>query len=629
MPKSNDKNDEQLHAMRHTAEHVLTMAMQQLYGKETITPAMGPATDEGFYFDFDSPEDFKLSESDFPKIEKRMKKLIIANLQMQRVELDAAVAKKVFADNKYKQEWLDEIGDKGEKASIYLTGSKEQLEADLKILAKAQNLDVKPEGEDQKASDQKQKNSKLKLKSFADLCSGPHVASTKDVKAIKLLSIAGAYWRGSEKNKMLTRVYGTAFNSQEELDEYLKMREEAEKRNHRKIGKEMELFAIIPEIGQGLPVWLPRGYAMRRAIEDYMIQLERSFGYTHILTPHINRKELFETSGHLGFYDESMYPPVEFDDETYYLKPMNCPAGMMVYKLKPKSYRDLPVKMGELGTVYRYEQSGELHGLQRVRGFTQNDAHIFCTGEQLDSQLKEVMEMLQIFYKDVGLDKYTFRLSLSDPEKDKYKVCGKREDWVQAENALKKMLEDEGVEYEEVVGEAAFYGPKIDVQAINVFGKEDSISTIQVDFNLPERFDLNYVNSKGEKERPFVIHRALVGSFERFFAFLIEHHGGKFPFWFAPVQVKVLPIADRHHDYAKEVVKKLIEQKVRVELDDRSETLNSKIRAAQMEQVPYMLIVGDKEVEAKSVNVRERDGGEQRTVTVSEFIEEVGKENHK
>ncbi|MGD9128906.1 MAG: threonine--tRNA ligase [Candidatus Woesebacteria bacterium] len=628
MSKPKPKQADNLHAMRHTAEHILTIAMQQLYGKETILPAMGPATDDGFYFDFDSPADFKLTAADFPKIEKRMKKLIQADLQMHGMKLDIAVAKKVFVDNQYKQEWLSEIEAKNEKASVYLTGSKEQLAADLKVLDElSHNMKKVKASKRVSAKAKKQQGQVVELKSFIDLCSGPHVSSTKEVKAIKLLSIAGAYWRGDEKNKMLTRVYGTAFNSQAELDEYLKMREEAEKRNHRRIGKELELFAVFPEIGQGLPVWLPRGYAMRRAIEDYMIQLERSYGYTHILTPHINRKELFETSGHLGFYDESMYPPLEFDNEVYYLKPMNCPAGMMVYKMKPRSYRDLPMKMGELGTVYRYEQSGELHGLQRVRGFTQNDAHIFCTAEQLDNQLKEVMAMLKVFYKDVGFDKYSFRLSLSDPKKDKYKVCGKREDWVKAEAALRKMLEDEGVEYEEAIGEAAFYGPKIDVQAINVFGKEDSISTIQVDFNLPERFDLNYINSKGEKERPFVIHRALVGSFERFFAFLIEHHAGRFPFWFAPVQVKVLPIADRHHDYAREVVKQLIEQKVRVELDDRSETLNAKIRSAQIEQVPYMLIVGDKEAESKSVNVRERDSGEQETVVLDKFIEKIGKED--
>jgi threonyl-tRNA synthetase len=398
---------------------------------------------------------------------------------------------------------------------------------------------------------------------------------------------------------------------------------EAEKRNHRRIGKEMELFEIFPEIGQGLPVWLPKGYAMRRAMEDYMIWLERKYGYQHILTPHINRDTLFKKSGHLDFYQDSMYPAIEFDDEKYYLKPMNCPAGMVVYKRKPRSYKDLPLKMGELGTVYRYEKSGELHGLQRVRGFTQNDAHIFCTEDQLKDQFKEVMEMLDVFYKDVGFDKYTFRFSLSDPKDDKYSFCGNRDDWEKIENIMREILDEAGVEYEEVVGDAAFYGPKLDVQAVNIFGKEDSISTIQVDFNLPERFELKYIDSDGQKKQPYVIHRALVGSFERFFAFLIEHHGGKFPLWYAPVQVKLLPITDRNIEYAQGIVDELLNKGIRVELDRRSETLSAKIRDAQLEKVPYMVVVGDKEVAAESVAVRYRDGKKQESMKVSEFVEKL------
>ncbi|MBU0578799.1 threonine--tRNA ligase [Patescibacteria group bacterium] len=577
-----EKSD--LWKLRHTAEHVLHQAVKELY--PSIQLAMGPATEDGFYFDFDGGE-VKISAEDFPKIEAKMQEIIDLDLPMIEKEITVGAARELFAGNPYKLEWVDTIETKGEMVTIYWSGEPGSQRATV------------------------------------DLCAGPHVASTGQVKAFKLLSVAGAYWHGDEKNKMLTRIYGTAFFSQKELDKHLEMLAEAEKRNHHRIGKQMELFEIFPEIGQGLPVWLPKGYAMRRAIEDYMIWLERKYGYAHILTPHINRNVLFKKSGHLDFYADSMYPPIEFDDEKYYLKPMNCPAGMMVYKRKPRSYKDLPLKLGELGTVYRYEKSGELHGLQRVRGMTQNDAHIFCTAAQLKDQFREVMEMLDIFYKDVGFDKYTFRLSLSDPKDDKYSFCGSRKDWEKMENTMREILDEAGVEYESIVGDAAFYGPKLDVQAVNVFGKEDSISTIQVDFNLPERFELEYVNSDGQKERPFVIHRALVGSFERFFAFLIEHHAGKFPLWYAPVQVKLLPITDRNVTYAQKIVAQLLDKNIRVELDDRSETLSAKIRDAQLEQVPYMAVVGDKEMQDDLVAVRARDGQKQEVMGVLEFVEKL------
>ena len=577
-----DKSD--LWKLRHTAEHVLHQAVKELYPEVHL--AMGPATEDGFYFDFDS-NGAKVSEEDFSKIEAKMQEIIDLDLPLVEKEVSVKEARDLFKGNSYKQDWLDEIEAKGEMVTVYWTGK---------------------EGD---------------KRAMVDLCAGPHAVSTGAVKAFKLLSIAGAYWHGDEKNKMLTRIYGVAFSSKKELDEHLKMLVEAEKRNHRRIGKQMELFEIFPEIGQGLPVWLPKGYAMRRAIEDYMIWLERKYGYEHVLTPHINRDLLFKQSGHLDFYQDSMYPPIEFDDEKYYLKPMNCPAGMMIYKRKPRSYRDLPLKLGELGTVYRYEKSGELHGLQRVRGFTQNDAHIFCSEEDLKSQFKEVMEMLDIFYHDVGFDKYTFRLSLSDPKDDKYSFCGERKDWERVEQVMREILDESGVEYEEVIGDAAFYGPKVDVQAVNVFGKEDSISTIQVDFNLPERFELEYIDSNGKKKRPYVIHRALVGSFERFFAFLIEHHAGKFPVWYAPVQVKLLPITDRNLEYAQDLMAELREAGFRVELDDRSETLGSKIRDAQLQQVPYMLVIGDKEQEKGSVAVRERDGDKQTVMGKDEFVKKL------
>lgn len=639
--------EEKLFALRHSAEHVLTLAMERLYSpnkknqgkiktasgeykltKPAIVKAMGPAIADGFYFDFDLSKEaeqagFRLIEADLAKIEKAMGKLIKQNLLMQRMEVPIDLARAIFHDNPYKQELLDGLAELDAQenkidsaslrldqehelvepgiVSIYLTGKPEQIQADVQLL------------EGLKSNQLADAQSQIDLQSFVDLCKGPHVEKIGEIKAFKLLSIAGAYWRGSEDNKMLTRIYGTAFASQTELDKFLTNRQLALERNHRKIGKEMGLFAIISEIGQGLPVWLPNGYAMRRAIEDYMIRFERSFGYTHVLTPHIHRKELFERSGHLGFYDESMYPPLTYQeegdsgaDETYYLKPMNCPAAMMIYKLQAHSYRELPMKVGEFGTVYRREKSGELHGLQRVRGFTQNDAHIFCTADQLKDQFLEVMKMLEIFYRAVGFDNYKFRLSISDPDDKKFQVCGSPADWQKAENTMREILNEAGVEYEEVKGDAAFYGPKLDVQAINVFGKEDSISTIQVDFNLPERFDISYIDEKDEEQRPFIIHRALIGSFERFFAFLIEHHGGDFPLWFAPVQARLLPIADRHLDYARSVMDQLLAAGVRVELDDRSERLQAKIRQAEADRVPLMLIIGDQEVENKELSLRTR-----------------------
>jgi len=425
---------------------------------------------------------------------------------------------------------------------------------------------------------------------------------------------------------MLTRIYGTAFETKEELKEYLELQAEAERRNHRVLGRQLQLFAIIPEIGQGLPVWLPRGYRMRRILEEYMLDLEREAGYEHILTPHINKEILFQTSGHLGFYKDSMYAPIEVEDEKYYLKPMNCPAGMMVYKLEPKSYRDLPYRLGEFGTVYRYEKSGELHGLQRVRGFTQNDAHIFCTEDQLEKVIDETLDLLEIFYKDVGFSNYKFRLSLSDWEKKQDHYAGEQEKWQLAEEALRKVLTNKGIEFEEIPGEAAFYGPKIDVQAINVFGKEDSVSTIQLDFNLPEKFEIRYIDENGEEKQPFVIHRALIGSFERFFSFLIEHHGGDFPLWFTPEQVYVIPISEKHHEYAEKVYQEFKDAKLRVSLDDRNKSMQSRIRDAEKMKIPYIVIIGDKEVETETISIRTRKTKDQGLMKIQEFIDTLREE---
>lgn len=593
-----DKNHD-LEIKRHSLEHVMVLAIRRLFNND-IPLGVGPVIEDGFYQDFD----FSFHEEDFKKIEKEMRKIINEGIDFVKEEVDIDEAIKYFQDNgqQYKVELLQDIKTKG--------------------TTKVSNEEEK---EETKALTGEGKVSFYTIGIHGDLCRGPHVENTKDLKGMgfKLDRIAGAYWRGNENNPMLTRIYGIAFDSKEELKDFVTKREEAHKRNHRKIGKEMELFGVFDQVGQGLPIWLPNGYAMRRVLEDYMMQMERTYNYVHILTPHINSKELFETSGHLGFYNDSMYAPVEIDGQTYYLKPMNCPAGMHVYKMKPRSYRELPYKQGEFGTVYRYEKSGELHGLQRVRGFTQNDAHIFCTQEQLEDQFMEVMEMLTKFYKDIGFENYKYRLSLSEEGSDKY--VGKREDWLDAEDKLRKVLDKHNVDYYEAPGEAAFYGPKLDVQAVNVFGKEDTISTIQVDFNLPERFELTYTDSDGSEKRPIVIHRALIGSFERFFAFLIEYYGGKFPLWFAPEQIVIVPVSDKFIDYAKKVDQELKNAGneyniwIRSKIDDRSESMQARIRDAEKSKVPYILVVGGKEEESKSVAVRLRGKGNTGVITLEEF----------
>ena len=578
----NSEDISKIEKMRHSASHVLAHAVLNLYPDTKL--GIGPAIENGFYYDFEFSE--PIDEEDLPKIQKEMRKIIKKGLPLKQVMMTKNEAEEYFkkTDQIYKLELLEELDDK--EYSFYVTGDSD----------------------------------------FADLCRGPHVENTKEIGAIKLTKTAGAYWRGDEKEKMLTRIYGTAFETKEELNEYLKNQEELEKRNHRKLGKQLGLFTIIPEIGQGLPIWLPRGYTIRRILEEYMLELEREAGYEHMLTPNIYKEELFKTSGHLDFYKESMYSPIKIDNETYYLKPMNCPAAMMVYKMSPKSYRELPYKLGEFGTVYRYEKSGELHGFQRVRGFTQNDAHLFCTEEQLGQVLIDTMDLLEKFYKDIGFKKYKFRLSLSDWEDKPEKYAGDKEKWEIAENSLRKVLEEKKLEYEEMPGDAAFYGPKIDIQAVNVFGKEDSVSTIQLDFNLPERFEIKYIDSEGEEKQPYIIHRALIGSFERFFAFLIEHHGGDFPLWFTPEQVYVIPISEKHVEYAEKIYEELKLAKMRVNIDKRNKSMQSRIRDAEKLKIPYIVVVGDKEIDTETISVRARKNREEGLMKTQEFIDNLKEE---
>ncbi len=572
-----DKEISKIEKMRHTASHVLAQAVLKLYPDTKL--GIGPAIENGFYYDFDFIE--PIEEKDLSKIESEMKKISKQKLPLTQTFMKREDAEEYLKniEQDYKLDLLKDIPD--EEVSFFATGDSE----------------------------------------FVDLCRGPHSENTGQIGYFRLLKTAGAYWRGDEKKKMLTRIYGVSFETKEELKEHLLNLKEAEKRNHRVLGKQLELFAIFNEIGQGLPVWLPRGYTIRRILEDYMIKLERSYGYEHILTPHINKKELFETSGHLQFYKESMYPPIKIEDEEYYLKPMNCPAGLMVYKMKPRSYKELPLKIGELGTVYRYEKSGELHGLQRVRGFTQNDAHIYCTEDQLKDVINETLDMLIIFYKDVGFDKYKFRISTSDVKKNPDKYAGDQEKWKYAESILKEVLNERKFGYEEAPGDAAFYGPKIDVQAVNVFGKEDTISTIQLDFNEPQKFGITYIDVDGTEKQPYMIHRALIGSFERFFAFLIEHHGGDFPLWFAPEQVRIIPISDNHNEYAGNIFEDLKRNDIRTTLDDRSKSMQSKIRDAEKMKVPYVVIIGDKEIETETLSIRSRLNKEIGLMKKQEFID--------
>ncbi|MDD3487306.1 MAG: threonine--tRNA ligase [Candidatus Moranbacteria bacterium] len=595
------KKQPKIETIRHSLAHVLAAAVFEMFPDAKF--GMGPAIENGFYYDFDLPR--TLIPEDLEILEGKIRNIIKANYKIEKAIIPADEAIKKFrkSNQPYKVELIKDLQKSTkDKKALYV--------------------------------------SCYALHNFVDLCSGPHLKSTGEInpKALKLTKISGAYWKGDEKKKMLQRIYGVAFETESELKEYLRMMEDAEKRSHVKIGRELELFANFAEIGQGLPVWLPKGYRIRRVLEDYMIALERSYGYEHISTPHINRKELFETSGHWGFYNESMYPPLEVGQclkdaqeckrpkvkETFVLKPMNCPAGIMVYNMKPRSYRELPMKIGELGTVYRYEKSGELHGLQRVRGFTQNDAHIYCREDQLEDQFLEVVEMLKKFFKDLGFTNYKFRLSLSDASKDKY--VGSPKQWKKVEDILRKVLKKNKMDFFEAKGEAAFYGPKLDVQAVNVFGKEDSISTIQVDFNLPERFDLSYIDEKGKKKRPYLIHRALIGSFERFFAFLIEYYAGAFPLWLSPVQVEIIPVSEKFKKYGKEINSFLSSHNIRSSIRESSESLGKRIREAQKQKVNYMLVVGEKEMKAKTVAVRDRDKSDLGVMKTEKFLEKIEKE---
>ncbi len=557
----------------HTTSHIMAQAIKRLYPE--IKLAIGPSIDNGFYYDFDTEKPF--SEEDLIKIEDEMKKIIKEDLPLERFELPRIEAIK-FMEEKGEPYKVELINDLPEDAII----------------------------------------SFYKQGEFTDLCAGPHVAKTGNIKAVKLLTSSGAYWRGNEKNKMLQRIYGISYPKASQLEEYLNMLEEAKKRDHKKLGKELELFMITGE-GPGFPFFLPKGMVLRNVLEDYWRKIHTLNGYQEVKTPVMLNEELWHRSGHWDHYKDNMYT-TKIDEQDFALKPMNCPGGMLVYKSKMHSYKDLPIRMGELGLVHRHEKSGQLNGLFRVRCFTQDDAHIFCLPEQIESEIIDLMHLINQVYSLFG---FTYTVELSTRPEDS---MGSDEDWTTAENALRKALEHENMEYVVNEGDGAFYGPKIDFHIKDSLGRDWQCGTIQLDFQMPERFDLNYIGQDGEKHRPVMLHRVVFGSIERFIGVLIEHYAGAFPTWLAPVQVKILTISDKQKEYADELVKQFMKEGIRAELDDREEKIGYKIREAQLQKIPYMLIIGEKEVEANAVGVRARKEGDIGQMPVKEFISKIKEE---
>ena len=562
----------------HTTAHIMAQAVKRLYG-ESVKLTIGPSIENGFYYDFDVEK--PISENDFEKIEEEMKKIIKEDLPLERYTLSRTEAIEFMKelDEPYKVELIEELPE-GEEISFYKQGD------------------------------------------FTDLCAGPHLMSTGKIKAIKLLSTSGAYWRGNENNKMLQRIYGISFPKASQVEEYLQMLEEAKQRDHRKIGKELELFMTHQLVGSGLPMYLPNGAVVRKLLERYIQDKETAMGYQHVYTPSLANVDLYKTSGHWDHYKEDMFPVMKIDTEELVLRPMNCPHHMLVYKNKIHSYRDLPIRIGELAHDFRFEDSGSVCGLERVREMCQNDAHLFVRPDQIKEEVARVVQLILAVYKDFGFKDYRFRLSLRD-KNDKHKYFDDDEMWEKAESQLREILVELGLNFYEAEGEAAFYGPKLDVQLKSAVGHDVTVSTCQLDFLLPERFELEYIGQDGEKHRPVVIHRAILGTFDRFMCFLIEETKGAFPLWLAPTQVKVLTISDKQIDYAKKVEEVLQEKCIRVSVDDRSEKIGYKIREAQLQKVPYMLVIGDKEIEANAVGVRSRTDGDIGQMKLDEFVDKI------
>lgn len=577
------EDEEGKHAYWHSSAHLMAEALQELY--PGIKFGIGPAIENGFYYDVDPGEGVSIKEADFPAIENKMMELIAAKEDIVRKSISKADAVNVFSgrNENYKVELINELEDG--TITTYTQGS------------------------------------------FTDLCRGPHLPNTSYIKAVKILSSAGAYWRGDEKRPQLTRLYGITFPKKKMLDEYLVMLEEAKKRDHRKIGRELQLFHFSQTVGAGLPLWLPKGTQLRLRLEDFLKKIQREFDYEQVITPHIGHKQLYVTSGHYAKYGKDSFQPIKTPEEgeEFLLKPMNCPHHCEIYKAFPRSYKDLPLRLAEFGTVYRYEQSGELHGLTRVRGFTQDDAHIFCTPDQVKNEFLKVMDIIFIIFKALDFQNFEAQISLRDPN-DKEKYIGSDENWEKAERSIVEACEEKGLPAKVELGEAAFYGPKLDFMVKDALGRRWQLGTIQVDYNLPERFGLEYTGADNQKHRPVMIHRAPFGSMERFVAVLIEHTAGKFPLWLTPTQVVVLPVSEKFNDYAFDVVKTLKKFDIRAEVDDRNEKVGRKIRDNELKRIPYLLIVGEKEVENEEVSVRKQGGEDKGSVKLRTFAEEISRE---
>ena len=568
-----------IETIRHSLSHIMASAVQELYPGTKF--GIGPAITNGFYYDFDlsavASDKSGITPDDLPKIEKRMKELVSQNIKFEKKDISKEKAREIFKDQPYKLELVEELP--GKTVSIYESGK------------------------------------------FIDLCRGPHVRSAKEITqdAFRLTKIAGAYWRGSEKNPMLTRIYGLAFQTKKELENYFKVQEEAKKRDHRILGQKLKLFMIDEEVGAGLPLWMPNGFVLRKIIENYLYDELKKEGYQWLATPHIGRLKLWQTSGHWELFRENMYSPIKIDEEEFLIKPMNCPFHIKIFQSKIRSYKELPIKYAELGTVYRYEKSGVLHGLTRVRGFTQDDAHLWCSPEQLSSEIVKLLKYGLKILKTFGFKEYEIYLS-TRPEK----YAGTEKSWEKATNSLKYVLEKLKLKYQIDPGGGVFYGPKIDIKIKDSLGRPWQCTTIQVDFNLPERFDITYINQKGKKERPIMIHRALLGSLERFIGVLIENFSGAFPLWLSPEQIWIIPIGNRHEKYANQLKNEL--SSFRVEVKDENETVSKKIREGEIQKIPYLLVVGDKEMKSNSVRIRQRNKGDIGMIKFNKFLEKITKE---
>lgn len=572
------EDDEGKHAFWHTSAHLMAEALEALY--PGIKFGIGPAIENGFYYDVDLGEGRVITDADLPKVEEKMRELVKQNCALTRRDISKEEALKYFTQkgDPYKVELITDLQDG--TITLYDQGN------------------------------------------FTDLCRGPHLPSTGAIKAIKLLSIAGAYWRGDEKRKQLTRIYGVTFPKQKMLEEYLKLLEEAKLRDHRKLGKDLELFTFSEKVGAGLPLWLPRGAKVREILENFLRKVQDHYGYKQVITPHIGQKELYVTSGHFAKYGADSFRPITtpVEGEVFMLKPMNCPHHCEIYKAKPHSYRDLPVRLAEFGTVYRYEQSGELHGLTRVRGFTQDDAHLFCRPDQIKDEIKSIIDIIFLIFKALKFNEYIAQISLRDPN-NKTKYIGSDENWEKAERAIIEASEEKGLKTTVELGEAAFYGPKLDFMVKDAIGRKWQLGTIQVDYNLPERFGLEYMGNDNQKHRPIMIHRAPFGSMERFVAVLLEHTAGKLPLWLAPDQVVILPISEKFNDYAKKVLSFLKNSDIRTFIDDRNEKIGKKIRDNELMKIPYLLIVGEKEETSGTVSVRKQSEGDQGSRKFEDFAD--------